>query len=366
MLQNWLTPVNISLPQSESSASQFAQHIDIFQKKIPALQETQVALLAIHEESGNAVREQLYPLQFHFGSLKIVDLGNIRKQQPAFFTQVIQELISSKIVPIILGKYTKETLAQYQAYPPLRQLSNIVVIDERIHFSAKEKNVDTDYLNPIINGAQSGLFNIGAVGFQTHFVPTDTIQLFDNQHFDTLRLGKIKSDVSSAEPFIRDADLLCFNLSALKHSTAPAQDSPFPTGLTIEEACQLTFYAGMSDKLSSVGFYGFLPEKDSHQQTAKSLALMIWYFLDGFHRRTGDYPVSTHGLTEYIVQLKKYDYELTFWKSKRSGRWWLQVPMRTQKKHQRHKLVPCSYQDYVIASEGELPDRLWNAFRRFA
>lgn len=365
MLQNWLTPVDNLLTQDEKNATLFAHHIEIYRDQLPNLKNTQVAFLAIHEESGNAVRQQLYQLQYHFSHLKMVDLGNIRKQQPAFFTQVIQELITSKIVPIILGKHINETLAQYQAYPPLRQLSNIVAIDERIHFSNIDKEKKANYLNPIINGAQSGLFNLGAIGFQTHFVSPKTLQLFDNQHFDTLRLGKIKTDVSNAEPFIRDADLVCFNLSALKYSDAPAQENAFPTGLSIEEACQLSYYAGMSDKLSSIGFYNFHPELDIQQQTAKSLALMIWYFLDGFHRRAGDYPVSTHGLIEYIVQLKKYDYELTFWKSKRSSRWWLQVPMRTQKKHQRHKLVPCSYKDYVIASEGELPDRLWNAFRRF-
>ncbi|MFK7932926.1 MAG: arginase [Saprospiraceae bacterium] len=364
MLQNWLTSVKVDYKDQQINS--FAQRIQIYTDKFPDLSDTKVVLLAIHAASGDAVREQLYSLQFHFGQLEVADLGNIRNQNTAFFTQVIQELINSKIVPIILGEHTQETLAQYQAYPPLRQLSNIAIIDERIHFSPQKEEAANHYLNPIINGAQAGLFNVGAIGFQTHFVPATTLELFENRHFDTLRLGKIKADLSSAEPFIRDADLLCFNLASLKHSAAPAQTNGFPTGLTIEEACQLTYYAGLSDKLSSVGFYGFQPQQDLAQQTAKSIALLIWYFFDGFYRRKGDYPISTHGLVEYIVQLKKYDYELTFWKSKRSNRWWLQVPMRTQQKHQRHKLVPCAYEDYVTASEGELPDRLWNAFRRFA
>lgn len=364
MLHNWLTPVQLST--DNYPAGSLAQHLRVYTDELPDLRDTKVALLTIHAASGNAVREQLYALQFHFGNLQIVDLGNIRKQNTAFFTQVIQELISSKIVPIILGEHPQETLAQYQAYPPLRQLSNITIIDERIHFSALEAPTAADYLNPIINGAQSKLFNLGAIGFQSHFVPPATLQLFTDRHFDALRLGKIKSDLSSAEPFIRDADLLCFNLTALKYSAAPAQRDGFPTGLTIEEACQLSYYAGMSDKLSSIGFYGFTFNPDAFDQTAKSLALMIWYFLDGIYHRKDDYPVSNRGLIEYIVQLKKYDYELTFWKSKRSNRWWLQVPLRTQQQHQRHRLVPCSYADYLTASNGELPDRLWNAFRRFA
>ncbi|MEL7021302.1 MAG: arginase family protein [Bacteroidota bacterium] len=364
MLENWLTPVSI---HSETALQgHFAQQIQIYQDQLPDLRTAQVALLSIHANSGNAVREQLYQLQFHFSKLQIVDLGNIRKQNTAFFTQVIQELINGRIVPIILGENASEVLAQYQAYPSIRQLSNLVIIDEQIHCDVNDEKTEGNYLNPIVHGAQAGVFNLGLLGFQTHFVATPVLEHLQQLHFDTLRLGKMKADISSAEPFIRDADLLCVHLAALKHSAAPAQTNGFPTGLTIEEACQLTYYAGMSDKLSSIGFYGFAPAQEVETQTAKSLALLIWYFLDGFYRRKGDYPVSTAGLVEYIVHLKRYDYELTFWKSKRSSRWWLQVPMRTQQKHQRHKLIPCAYEDYLTASEGELPDRLWNAFRRFA
>jgi formiminoglutamase len=68
---------------------------------------------------------------------------------------------------------------------------------------------------------------------------------------------------------------------------------------------------------------------------------------------------------EYIVPLKQLDYQLTFWKSKRSGRWWLQVPVKTKKQHQRHRLIPCSYEDYQLAGQDQLPDRLLEAFRRF-
>ena len=88
--------------------------------------------------------------------------------------------------------------------------------------------------------------------------------------------------------------------------------------------------------------------------------------MEGVHHRKGDYPMSTDGLTEYIVELKQYDYPITFWKSNWSGRWWIQVPMKVRKRHARHRLVPCSYQDYKLACQDKLPERLINAFKRFA
>ncbi len=68
---------------------------------------------------------------------------------------------------------------------------------------------------------------------------------------------------------------------------------------------------------------------------------------------------------EYIVDFKDQDYQLSFWKSLRTGRWWIQVPVKARKKQQRHRLIPCSYTDYQQACNEELPERLLNAFKRF-
>jgi len=72
-----------------------------------------------------------------------------------------------------------------------------------------------------------------------------------------------------------------------------------------------------------------------------------------------------NGLVEYIVEFKHVEAPITFWKSTKSGRWWMQVPVDTKKKHQRHRLIPCSYNDYQMATTDEFPDRLLNAFKRF-
>ena len=121
----------------------------------------------------------------------------------------------------------------------------------------------------------------------------------------------------------------------------------------------------MSDKLTSFGIYGYHRDRDRDDQTAQTISQMLWYFLEGYFNRKNDFPASKDGLNEYIVDFREMNYQITFWKSVRSGRWWMQTPVATKKKHQRHTLIPCSFQDYQAACREDLPDRLLQALRRF-
>ncbi len=68
-------------------------------------------------------------------------------------------------------------------------------------------------------------------------------------YFDVSRLGHIQSKLEEAEPILRNADILSFDISAIRQSDAPACATTTPNGLYGEEACQVMRYAGMSDKL---------------------------------------------------------------------------------------------------------------------
>ena len=75
---------------------------------------------------------------------------------------------------------------------------------------------------------------------------------------------------------------------------------------------------------------------EAHHRHKVDVAQWIWYFTEGYYQRLGDFPISNKGLTEYVVDWKGEMEKLTFWKSPRSGRWWLQVPVKTSRKQQRH------------------------------
>lgn len=363
MLQNWLKPLPAPLLKVADSlpAACFGKNILSFKKEVPDLKKVKVALLGVGEKEANAVRECLYRTVFPFPKGALADLGNLRKTEASLLIPVVNELLAGRVLPIILAGNDDFARAQFLAYQDAKALINLAVVDERFRFGGKD-DVYTSLLSPV----HPLLFNFGLVGLQVHQTPPDVLHFLTKNNFDTVRLGKSRAAIEETEPVLRDADLLAFHLGALKQSEAPGVAGASPSGFFVEEACQLCRYAGMSDKLTSFGIYGYRPDLDRDAQTAQVAAQMLWYFLEGVFNRKNDYPASQAGLTEYIVAYRQLNYQLTFWKSAKSGRWWMQVPVATKKKHDRHRLIPCSFQDYQMACREELPERLMQALQRFS
>jgi len=365
MLDNWLRPININdIAETPLDKASFGEKIKRHEAEMPSLQDVRLAIVGIGDEGADAVRRSLYRLSFPFGKLAAADLGNVRKSDNAFVLPLLQELMDSKICPVIIGGLPKLAQVQYKAHFASQSSVTVVAVDEQVPFHPRLSELDGNYLNPVMNGKQLP-FHFGIVGCQSHFVDDETFHELEKNNADVVRLGKARANMAEIEPVMRDADMACFHMAALKSAEAPGVIHPSPSGFTCEEACQLSRYAGMNDKLTSIGFYGYEPDLDEYGRTGQVLAQMVWYFFDGFANRKGDFPASMDGLTEYIVDFKGHDHPFTFWKSNRTGRWWLQVPVKTKKKHQRHRLIPCSYSDYLLASKGELPDRISQAFSRF-
>src|SRR5690606_1183267 len=118
------------------------------------------------------------------------------------------------------------------------------------------------------------LFNFSNLGYQTYFVNQDSLRVMDKLFFDAQRLGEISGAIHLAEPAIRNANMISFDISSIRSSDAVANVNASPNGFYGEEACQITRYAGYNDKLSSIGFYEFNPAYDQNGQTAMLLAQM--------------------------------------------------------------------------------------------
>ncbi len=358
MLQNWLKP----LPATGNKylESPFGQQLLLHRAQFPDLKKVRVAIIGLEEKSAQAIREQLYRNAWHFPKNMIADLGNLRKPEPGLLLPVIFELLSGKVLPLLIGGPDDLARVQFLAYQDTKMLVNLAAIHETLALDDPKKGYA-----PLLLPRHPALFHFGLIGYQIHQMTPEALDYLAQHNFDSVRLGRSRSALEETEPVLRDADALAFHLGALKQCEAPGVAQPSPSGYFAEEACQLCRYAGMSDKLSSFGVYGYQREADPAGQTAQVIAQMLWYFLEGFFSRKNDYPVSTAGLTEYIVHLPRLSHHLTFWKSAKSGRWWMQIPVANKRKHERHRLVPCSYQDYQASCREELPERLLAALQRF-
>lgn len=354
----------------------------------PDLSRAQIALLGAGDDrcapsnkgcagAPDAIRKYLYHLFQGPFKLRIADLGNIRpgdKPSDTYFAvkHVVADLIKKQITPVIIGGSQDITYGNYLAYEELGQIINMVSVDSVFDIGIrKTDNIShRNYLSTILTHSPSYLFNYSNIGYQTYFVDQDAIELMDKLFFDVYRLGVVRSDLEAVEPIVRNADMLSFDISSVKQADAPGNGNASPNGLTGEEACQIARYAGLSDKLSSIGFYEANPELDRQGETAHLVAQMIWYFLDGYYHRKHDMPdrKSKDGgeYIKYVVSIKDFDNSIVFYKSKISDRWWMEVPYPTgmHQKYERQFLVSCSYRDYLNACQDELPEKWWRMYQK--
>ena len=389
-LSDFFSPVAVSKfsPKDGFYASQLGNKIDAFTAIFPDLEEGKfdIALIGVLEDRGainnqgcalapDYIREKLYALNEGSYKSRIIDLGNIKAGAQISDTyialkMVVNELIKKQIFPIILGGGQDLTYAQYMAYEELEQKVDLVVVDS--HFDLDESAEDTivtnsiSYLNKIFLHQPNYLFNFSNLGYQTYFVNQESLRVMDKLFFDAQRLGEISGAMHIAEPVIRNADMISFDVSSIRASDAMANANASPNGFYGEEACQICRYAGYSDKLTSIGFYEFNPAYDQNGQTAMLVAQMIWYFFDGFYNRKKDIPLKPKA--DYVIyktSLKEDAHELIFIKSKKTDRWWMQVPYPTLgSKNERFHLVPCLYDDYQLAVSGEMPDLWWRTYQK--
>ena len=207
------------------------------------------------------------------------------------------------------------------------------------------------------------LFNYNQLGHQSYLIDPVAINLLEKLYFDVYRLGLLRENIHEMEPVIRNADMMTFDITAIKASDAPGNANAQPFGLSGEEACQVCWYAGMNEKLSSAGFYEYNPEyDDDHQSTARVVATMVWYFIEGFYHRKKEQDFKSNDYLKYVVTLDHDPNTIVFYKSKLSEKWWMEVNYpQGKEKYARNCIVPCSYTDYELANRGELPESAGSA-----
>ncbi|MEO6546607.1 MAG: arginase, partial [Ferruginibacter sp.] len=87
---------------------------------------------------------------------------------------------------------------------------------------------------------------------------------------------------------------------------------------------------------------------DTNELTAKQIAQMLWYFIDGKSRSKQEASLDDRNLfNEFHTVFAEVG--TMFLQSRRTNRWWMQLP--------NNKMIPCSQLDYISASRNEIPER---------
>lgn len=335
-----------------------------------------------HCNGADAVRKELYNLYAPQGLGKVVDLGNMRcgkRIEDTYFalTEVVGCLLNQKSTLVLLGGTQDLTYAVYQAYARMQKMANIVTVDARLDLAeglgADENPLDspisnTNYMGKMAVEPANYLFNYMNIGYQTYLVEQEAVSLMDKLYFDACRYGLLQDDIRDAEPYIRDADCVSFDLNVLKRQESPANPLARPTGFNAEQVCQLARYAGLSKEVDVVGFFEYYPFFERDNLSAQVVAEMVWCFLDAMRFRCDDHPLSVAGMEfkQYIVPFEEPEQDLVFYKCRQTDRWWMELPCSDEQRQRygRHCYLACTYHDYETATEGNKPHRWWNAVQR--
>jgi hypothetical protein len=243
----------------------------------------------------------------------------------------------------------------------LEQTVNIVSVDARLDVGSEGRDLDhQSYVSHLVLQEPHNLYNFTNLGYQTYFNSPEEIALIDKLFFEAVRLGHIQNQISRTEPFLRDADLVSIDLSAVRQSYNPGTFYTSPHGLSGEDLCAITRYAGMSDRLTQLGLFEYNPRLDRNGQSAHLCAHALWYFFEGVSLRFGDFPIGSRANYEKYTVLVDAEDEVQFYKSPASGRWWIEIP-KGGPDSIRTTLAPCDYEDYTEALNGKIPARWWKA-----
>ncbi len=352
------------------NAKQSGSYIDVYTNNFPDVAAADVIIVGCAETRGagvaqpdnsgiNRVRMHFYNLYHWHTDVKIADIGNIKtgaslQDTYSALQQVLGELSALEKKVVILGGSHDIMLAQYNVFARNEQIIEATCVDAFLDMNTDSRLPAENFLMKLFTDEPNYVKHYNHIGFQSYFVHPAMLETIDKLRFDCYRVGVVKEHMETMEPVIRNANIFAFDITAIQHSHAPANRIT-PNGFNGEEACMLLQFAGMSSLANSIGIYGYNAAQDISDLTAKQISHMLWYLMDGIQK--GKHEASLNQREDFNeFKLMFADFETLFLQSKKTQRWWMQLPDKT--------FVACSAKDYATALNNEIPERWLRAAER--
>jgi arginase family enzyme len=377
-LNDYFEPVALEKPETSFRFNDalFGRNLQIHTPSQPIgeISDFQVAILGVGEDRNSAnpgaakapdqIRLKLYELFRVNEKLRVIDLGNLKQSDNVSDTyfglrDVIIDLLNNQVTALVLGGTQDLSQGVLMALEAVRDSVSFVSVDARIDL----ENGPLHAATWLTGALKIKKLNLCAVmGQQQYLTDKRQVAMLEEKSCEVLRLGNLRTNSALAEPLIRDASFMSFDMSAVRQADAPGNRWPSPNGLQAEDACQLARFAGLSESVACFGIFEVNPDFDNHGQTAHLAAQAAWYFMEGFSQRKHEQPAPDHpDFNMYLVNHQDMEHALTFYKSLATGRWWMEVPELSTG---GTRMIACSQEEYQQACNHDIPEFWWRAFQR--
>jgi len=317
-------------------------------------------------DAAEVVRPILYSLKRTSRKLKIVDLGNIKGKtiNDRYFVikEICQFLKKNNIVGIFLGGGQDYTFPMAKSFVSERNFINLCIIDYKVDAIADEFS-SKSFVSIIKDELSDGIIELNLLGGQNYFIGNAQEVIFYNESWDIVRLKDLRGEgIIQSEPYLRDANIVSFDVGAIQCDFMPYYTSLNVNGFTGYEACQMAWYSGMSNELKVFSLNEYNPQIDKTGKGAIIYSEIIWHVLEGVSSKSIDVPSEESEIYKiFIVHLHNFNQDIRFYNNRYNQRWWIEVPWK-----EGVRLVSCSEKLYQDTQKGELPEKWWKYFQKGA
>jgi formiminoglutamase len=359
--------------------------IDAYFEEFPNWEAAELVVFGLNEERGglgvhgcsdaaDRIRQYFYRLGLPSKPFPVADLGNLVPKlnlEDYYYTleYVVQALLREGKAVLVLGGTQDLTYPIFRAFEKMERMVEYVSIDHSPDLFDSQVSVNNcSYNHKILLHEPNYLYHFSVLGVQQYFITEEERHAMREMGFEMVRIGDLRKDIRMAEAYLRQASLVSFDASVIRQSDAPGASNPSPGGLTMEEACQVARFSGMSYLNQCFFVSEYNPLLDQRDLTAHSLALVIWHYVQGFFNRIKDEPrPDRSNMQLYRVAITGPLKELLFYKHEGTQRWWVEIPSPkslSSRKGFTH-LAPCAESDYALALADEIPERWWIMYNKF-
>ncbi|MFL2665806.1 MAG: formimidoylglutamase [Flavobacteriaceae bacterium] len=372
MLNDFLAPIEGSILNyiDKLPVSSIGKNLSINDEKID-LSKIDIALIGLNEYRGssssnsnyikpNSFRKQFYSLYSGDWKVNLVDLGDVingnKLSDTYYAVQYISEtLIKNNVIPIFIGGSQDITFPIYKSYCGKGNEINLSCIDNKFDFGQiKNEFNDLSFMSKIILDEKNELNHYSNIGFQTFLNSQEEIDLLEKMQFESYRLGKVDRKINIIEPCLRNTNVVSIDFKSIKASELNFVHN-FPNGFQSSQICTISRYAGISNKVSSIGIFDIFDNEISNAL----LSQLVWYFIEGFCLRVKEDPRSKDFKgNSYYVSIG--DQKLKFYNSDLSQKWWFELDNNSKD----NTLIPCNNEDYIDACNQIISGRILRSLKR--